>query len=209
MKKMHKKTKIIITIFSITLILLLLFYFTKNITSEETKKINQTENNHTNHNQPQTEQSTNTEKNATKEINTQSQNGESSSSSANQEENPSIQNSQCTIKQISYSMINPNKTYICNQKENEICINKTIICSIEIHNRDSNINGTFNINLLFKEENEIEDLHVKNFNFNLEPMTYKRIEENITIISTKENQIANKDINCLYTTLETPKKQIC
>ena len=119
--------------------------------------------------------------------------------------------SECIEKQISYSMINLNKTSICNHYENEICTDKTVECSIEIHNRDNEVGGFFGVELIFIEEEEnIENsLGTKTSRFFLGPMTHNTFKDSINIQGTEEDNLANKNINCLFNTLEVPRKMVC
>ena len=63
-------------------------------------------------------------------------------------------NSECTIKKITYSMTDLNKTSICNEYDREICIDKTVDCKIKITNREEELTGFFQIELKTIEEND-------------------------------------------------------
>lgn len=117
----------------------------------------------------------------------------------------------CLIRQISYSMINPNRTMICNEYQGETCINKTIDCSTEIHNRNSEVAGIFELKLIFLEEGENKEnaIDTKISSFTLEPMNYEIFEEVISVQSIGEEGIANKNINCFFNTLQVPTKEVC
>lgn len=126
---------------------------------------------------------------------------------------PTIQGSElgCITKQISYSMINLSKKSTCNQYQDDICIDKTTECSIEVHNRDNEIAGFFEIELIFTEEggNKEIPLDSKTSRFFLKPMTYNVFKDSINIQSTEQDGPANKDITCLFNTLEVPKEKVC
>jgi len=117
----------------------------------------------------------------------------------------------CITKQISYSMINLNKTSACNQYKNDICIDKTTECSIEVHNRDNKIEGFFEIKLTFIEEggNKETPLDSKTSRFFLEPKSYNIFKDSINIKSTEQDGLANKNIICLFNTLEVPRGEVC
>lgn len=127
-----------------------------------------------------------------------------------QEEN-TPEYSNCRMQQISYSLINFNETSNCNQYEGEICIDKTITCSIEIHNRDDEVRGIFELELLFVEEggNRENPIERKTSEFFLEPLNYWIFEDSIDLQSSGEDGFANKEIDCFYNTLEVPEKEVC
>lgn len=117
----------------------------------------------------------------------------------------------CTTKQISYSMENLNKTSVCNQYQDNICINKTVYCLIDIYNKDNEISGFFDIQIFFIEENKTQQdaIDVKTFRFSLSPDSKQIITTSTNIKSSGEDGLANKKINCLFNTLEVPTKEVC
>ncbi len=117
----------------------------------------------------------------------------------------------CITKQISYSMINLNKTSTCNQYKEDICIDKTIECSIEVHNRDNEIAGFFEIELIFTEEgsNRENPFDSKTSRFFLEPGSYNIFKDSIDIQSTEQDGPANKNIICFFNTLKVPRGEVC
>ena len=134
-------------------------------------------------------------------------------SASGQEESTDGQSSgtECYEGQISYSITNFNVTSICNAYDEEICLDKTVICSIEIHNMDDDISGFFEIKLLFVEEggNLENPIDEKTSRFFLEPQDYNLFEDSINIQSSGQGGLANKEITCFYSTLEVPKKSFC
>lgn len=128
----------------------------------------------------------------------------------NSQTNPDLE-SGCIIKQISYSMINLNKTSTCNQYQDDICIDKTTECSIEVHNRDNEIAGFFEIELIFIEEGSNKEIPLdsKTSKFFLAPRSYNTFKDSINIQSTEQDGPANKNIICLFNTLEVPKGEVC
>ncbi len=114
----------------------------------------------------------------------------------------------CPTIQITYSMINLNKTSVCNQNQSGICINKTVNCYIEIHNRETQGGGFFKVELRFLEEgkNKEDALKVKTSRFFLDAQQQEIFEEIITVQSFGEDGVANKKINCFFNTLEVPVK---
>ena len=129
--------------------------------------------------------------------------GESGSSSSGEAE--------CITQQISYSLENINKLQTCNEYDEEICINKTVKCSIEIHNRDEEIQGDFEIGLIFvekgKEKQDAFDSQIQIFN--IAPQTNQKFIGLTNLQSTGQDGIANQNIDCLYNTISIPEKEIC
>ncbi|GEM_PF-2911643 len=118
----------------------------------------------------------------------------------------------CTMKQISYSIINLNKTSVCNQNQGSICVNKTVSCSIEINNRDDETSGFFEVKMSFLEkgkDREKDGFGHKTSKFLLGPGEKYLFEGSTSIQSTGEDGLANKEINCFYNTIEVPKKEVC
>ncbi len=132
--------------------------------------------------------------------------GEDSATGNN--ENPIQTN--CPEKQISYSMINFNKTSVCNENQSDVCIDKTVTCSMEIKNRDSEASGFFEVELTFREEeNQNNVINKTDSRFFLEPEEKNKISDSISLQSTGIDGIANKKINCFFNTIEVPKKEVC
>ncbi len=117
----------------------------------------------------------------------------------------------CIFKQISYSMINLNKTFVCNQFQGSICVDKTVTCSIVVENLDNEVNGFFDIKLIFLEEGKNQEyaFDSKTSRFFLNFGENHFFEDFTNIQSSGINGSANKNINCFFNTLEIPKKQVC
>ena len=118
---------------------------------------------------------------------------------------------ECLLKQINYAMINPNKISTCNSQQGEICIDKTIGCSIEVENRDDKITGLFEIQILFIEEGKTKEdaIEFMNSEILLSPNSKQIITGSTNIQSSGEDGPANNQINCFYNTLKVPQKEIC
>ena len=117
----------------------------------------------------------------------------------------------CQMEQIQYSLLNINKNSVCNVEQNGICEDKTINCSIEIHNDDNEASGLFKIELYFIEsgKNKSESLDLKTGEFNVAPSQFVVFQNSTNIQSTGENGTANQQINCIFQTAEIPKKEVC
>ncbi|MFH1585158.1 MAG: hypothetical protein ABIB79_00135 [archaeon] len=107
---------------------------------------------------------------------------------------------------VSYSMKEHTKLSNCNQYDGEICIDKTVTCSIEVYNRDTTIGGNFRVELLFVEDKKglEEALDSESFYFYLNPNSMNKIKGDTNIVSTGENGTANQIINCFFNTYEVP-----
>jgi len=117
----------------------------------------------------------------------------------------------CSYNQISYSLIEPNKTTVCNEYQDNFCINKTITCYVKVNNRDQDVNGNFEIELIFLEKRKMQN---DSFNpitsrFYLEALGKHTFGGSATINSTGEDGLANQDINCFYNTIKVPEKKNC
>src|SRR3989344_543383 len=117
----------------------------------------------------------------------------------------------CSTNQISYSMTDFNKTSTCNNYQSSICIDKTVSCSVKIQNRDNEITGFFGVELIFLEKgkNIEEAFNSSSSRLSLSPMRYEFLSDSIDITSSGQDGLANKEIDCFYTTVEVPKKQVC
>lgn len=117
----------------------------------------------------------------------------------------------CQEEQIAYSLLNINKTTNCNLEQSGICVDRTVSCSIEVHNDDSSVAGTFEIELFYveqgKNKSQALDYEIKNFVIN--PLQFELFQDSTNIQSTGENGSANQEINCIFQMVDVPKKQVC
>ncbi|MBI3622883.1 hypothetical protein HY212_02270 [Candidatus Pacearchaeota archaeon] len=117
----------------------------------------------------------------------------------------------CIKSQISYSLENIKVEQTCNAFNGEICTDKTVKCSIEVHNLDNGIGGNFGVRVSFVEEGKETEsqLDAKSANFIIGPNEFKQYNESINLHGSNENDPPNKNIKCLYVTLEVPKQEVC
>lgn len=113
------------------------------------------------------------------------------------------------IQEVSYSLENENSEVQCNSFENGFCVDKTIICSIEVKNRDPEIEGIFRISLKFIPEESSEALEIRVVEGTIPSLELILINETLNLNSQGEFGDANLPISCLYNTLEVPTKKIC
>ena len=114
----------------------------------------------------------------------------------------------CVTRNIAHSLVNREEINICNTEENGICINKTTNCSIEIHNNDAELEGTFNISLNFLNESGFS-VKSSSKEFVLGPSEKGIFQETLDIESTGINGQANQEIKCFFNTVEVPEKEVC
>src|SRR3989344_8202938 len=80
------------------------------------------------------------------------------------------QNSNCEEIQISYSLRNFVKEQTCNRYEENICVDKTSYCAIEVKNLDSETTGTFTIRFThFEIQNRNNIIETQDVSFVLSP----------------------------------------
>jgi len=114
----------------------------------------------------------------------------------------------CPLKQISYSLENPEKNEICNSYSGETCTDKTIDCSIDLRNLDS-VGGDFGINIVFVEtgKNPItEGFETKSTAIIVGAGEAEKIQASINI---NQEELLNKEIECFYYTTLVPQKEVC
>ncbi|MBU0958861.1 MAG: hypothetical protein KKB31_02835 [Nanoarchaeota archaeon] len=114
----------------------------------------------------------------------------------------------CTMRQIAHSLINREEINTCNTEENGICISKTTNCSIEIHNNDADMEGTFSLSLNFLNESGY-NLKSAFKELMLGPSEKGTFQEAYNIESTGINGSANQEIRCFFNTLDIPEKEVC
>jgi hypothetical protein len=100
-----------------------------------------------------------------------------------------------------------NKSFVCNQFDGELCINKTVFCQINVFNRDLSEEGNFEIEMAYFESGKsTEDaLEIKSDTFYISANSIYLFKTFINL----QNEFAEKDINCFANSKEIPKKQIC
>jgi hypothetical protein len=121
-------------------------------------------------------------------------------------------NNGCFKKQISYSLVNPKTNSTCNEYDGEICIDKTIKCSVEINNRDQEFEGIFKVEMDFVEKGKDRAtslIETRTKETRIPPLGMEVFEETLNLQSTGQDGIANKGVDCFYNTLENPYAEIC
>ena len=108
-------------------------------------------------------------------------------------------------------MIDFNKTSVCNGYSLGNCVDRTVVCSVNIENKDSELTGEFEIELIFVETKKPEEdaFDKKILTLSLGPGQTRKISDSTRIQSTDQDGLANREINCLFNTLKVPQKEIC
>jgi len=200
------REKVIIFLIGLGLLVVIIGVFMLANNGEEKNFLNKIANLFTSEEPKNTEQTT--PGGSTSSSSSSSSSGSSSGGSSSSSEGLSTPD--CETEPLSYSLLAINKTETCNSEQNEICLDKTILCSLDVRNRDKKAAGNFKIELKFLQEGgsisePIEKIVHLVF---LEPEAQEHLEDSTTIQSTGEEGIANKNINCFYNTLEVPEKCI-
>lgn len=134
--------------------------------------------------------------------NTETLEGEPSSPSMKEEE--SIRSKAC---QFSYALKNRNIISKCIEADGDICIKKTINCSVTVKNLEDTFSGLFKMKLSFLENNALFQESYKEKE--LGPEESETMSTILEIKSSGEEGRANKELSCEITPIEIPKKEIC
>ena len=93
---------------------------------------------------------------------------------------------------------------ICNQYEQDNCIDKTITCSLVVENFDYGVSDSFKINFIILDENN-NQLDSQN----VEKLVSSRQEELFLKDFNVQTQEAEEEISCSYSVTKIPVKQNC
>jgi hypothetical protein len=113
----------------------------------------------------------------------------------------------CATSSISYSIEDITIEETCNFYNNEICTDKTVTCSAEIHNLDSESDGIFKVILKFMEGDMANGiiLESKSREFSVPAGQFEIFMETINLLGEE----AGKQLNCFYNTEEPPSTDPC
>ncbi|MFH1308176.1 MAG: hypothetical protein ABIH72_04965 [archaeon] len=112
------------------------------------------------------------------------------------------------IVEIPYIIKSFIKNQVCNLYDGSICIDKTITCSAEVKNFDDEISGIIKIELTYSII-EGQELYSEILSTTLDPGQQKTVQGEYNVQSTGIDGNANKELDCIYHTLEIPTKKIC
>ena len=115
----------------------------------------------------------------------------------------------CSVSSILYSLEDITKKEVCNSYVDEICVDKTISCSAEIHNREPSSELFFVLELSFveNEKSVSEAIERRTKELSIAPSSFEIYNETLTIQSSGADGIANNIINCFYNTAGSPTKE--
>ena len=122
-----------------------------------------------------------------------------------------VSESGCILEQVAFSLKNFYEYSTCNTFQGGICIDRNVICSLEVENFDPALGGNFEI--LFKVSKnvegsliEIESSTMTNFVEALEVITFEKIF-NIQGIGIEGD--ANQAVTCSFDPAEIRSREIC
>ncbi len=113
--------------------------------------------------------------------------------------------SSCSQIPISYALKNFMKDSTCLSYNDNTCIDKIINCSVQVQNLDMEVSGEFTVKIRLQElenQNIIEETEV----------TYPVEQESLKIFEKAfsfQNEEANKNYTCIFSTTQTPTKSSC
>jgi len=114
--------------------------------------------------------------------------------------------SNCVYNQISYSIGELNEFYFCNLEQENICVDKTAKCSVEVENFDETLGGNFEIFFTLSEkENKENIIQTQSVSKYIEFNSKQKLMMETTILGTE----ANKNLSCSYLSTKIPQQEIC
>jgi hypothetical protein len=130
----------------------------------------------------------------------------------------------CETKDLPYSVTNfVEKSNICNQEKQDCktgfmgipydcvsyCVDKTISCSLDLNNLDTEESGTWSIRFNFVERGTNNVIKYQDTSYQLYPQTTRSVPGAVRIQSSGKEGDANKNIGCSYAVSSVPTKQVC
>ncbi len=112
----------------------------------------------------------------------------------------------CTDKEISYSIIKISENTSENEFIEDICISKTVECSLAIENLDDLEAGVFEIEFVLINNDKIDSEIVSQ---SIEAKEEKSFKKTFNIQSQGQEGYANQELSCSYNLISIPTKQVC
>jgi hypothetical protein len=116
---------------------------------------------------------------------------------------------ECVMQEVAYSASNFISSSVCNEFHGEVCEDRSVECSIRIKNLDFNVGGVFEIEFRFFDEFTEEEFYSSSFEQIIDPRGDYVFTYTYDVQSTGENGIANRGIDCFYSTVSIPEKEVC
>ncbi len=123
----------------------------------------------------------------------------------------SVADSGENCKEISYSyaLKDLNVLSVCNNLQNNICVDKEVDCSIDVYNLEGN-GGVFAVNFVFFERGgDGTPLYSVVKEYFVGSLSNVVFEGSFSVQSEGESGNANKNIDCWALTDKTPVKNVC
>jgi len=115
----------------------------------------------------------------------------------------------CYELQVPYALKNFEESSACNNFQEGICTDRSFSCSLEVHNLDEEVSGTFVLRfVIFEKEtyNQLDSTLKESF---LEPGKFEKIEAAFNLQSEGADGAANKKGDCRFFTESAPRKEFC
>lgn len=115
----------------------------------------------------------------------------------------------CYNIQVPYALKNFEESFVCNDFQDGVCINKNLNCSLEVYNLDGEASGSFVLQFILFEKgtyNQLDSALKESF---LEPGNFEKIEVAFNLQSEGAEGSANKEGECRFFTESVPTKEFC
>ncbi len=111
----------------------------------------------------------------------------------------------CIFRTVSYSLENFEKSSICNAYQGNVCIDKTVECSVSVRNLDYEIDGDFEIIFTFSSVGTPDIYTTDSETKTVQP---RALEEFLSSIQIQGSE-ASQEFTCNFEAGATPGKEIC
>jgi len=112
----------------------------------------------------------------------------------------------CTDEEISYSITKISENTSENEFIGNICVSKTIECSLTIENLDESKTGDFEIEFILINNNKIDSETIRQ---PIESKEEKSFKKTFNVQSQGQEGYANQELSCSYNLISIPTKKVC
>ncbi len=129
----------------------------------------------------------------------------SSQSESSSVPSPSQQTENCNPSQVPYALENLEVASICNVLEEEICIDRTTSCSLDVTNLHNTAGGQFTIIFSYTDANQqTYIIDTETISFNIAPQETLIFESETNVQSQGSQGDANRETTCSFSSEEIP-----
>ncbi len=114
----------------------------------------------------------------------------------------------CMDIQIPYGLKDFLQKETCNEYSGGICIDKSINCSLIVHNIHTSVSGIFKIRFTLFKKGTSETLDYSTIDIHLGPDNFERMDF-IFNLKNSEGKNATEEIECKFFTETVPKERVC